>query len=94
MEHHDRQLLEEVEKSKKMRQHASDNFKGVQEYLKGKSVENCRMAFRIRCEMVKEVKGNYKDKYRRRGEPSTVTTVIVTRYRHRYIAWCALTGTN
>ena len=67
MEHHDRQLVEEVEKSKKMRKHSQDNFKQVQDYLKGKSVENCRMAFRIRCEMVKEIKGNYKDKYRRRG---------------------------
>ena len=65
--HHDRQLLEDVEKSNKMRQHSADNFEDVQEYLKGKSVENCRMAFRIRCEMVKEVKGNCKDKYRRRG---------------------------
>jgi hypothetical protein len=25
------------------------------------------MAFRIRCEMVKEIKGNFKDKYRRKG---------------------------
>ena len=65
--HHDRQLLEDVEISKKMRQNSGDNFKDVQEYLKGKSVEHCRMAFRIRCEMVKEVKGNCKDKYRRRG---------------------------
>ena len=25
------------------------------------------MAFRIRCEMVPDIKGNYKDKYRRKG---------------------------
>ena len=67
LEHHDRLLIEEVENSKKMRQHAQDNFKKVQDYLKGKSVDNCRMAFRIRCEMVKEVRGNFKDKYRRKG---------------------------
>ena len=89
--HHERQLLEDVEKSKKMRQHSADNFKDVKEYLKGKSVENCCMAFRIRCDMVKEVKGNYMDKYRRRR---IVKTLIATRCRPRHIAWCALTWTN
>ena len=67
LDHHDRHLVEEVAKSKKMSQHKQDNFKQVQEYMKGKSVDKCRMAFRIRCEMVKEIKGNYKDKYRRMG---------------------------
>ena len=47
--------------------HKHDNFKSVQKYMKGKSIINCRMAFRIRCELVKEIKGNFKDKYRRRG---------------------------
>ena len=31
----------------------------VQSYMLNKSVEQCRMAFRIRCEMVDEVKGNF-----------------------------------
>ena len=44
MEHHDRQLLEEVKKSKKMRNHSQDNFKQVQDYLKGMSLENCRIS--------------------------------------------------
>ena len=35
--------------------------------MEGKSVINCRMAFRIRCQMVNDLKGNYKDKYRRTG---------------------------
>ena len=50
-----------------MSQHKQDNFKQVHEYIKGKYVDKYRMAFRIRCEMVKEIKGNYKDKYRRMG---------------------------
>ena len=50
-----------------MMEHRQDSFKEVQGYMKEKSVENCRMAFRIRCEMVKEVKGNFKDKHRRKG---------------------------
>ena len=35
--------------------------------MRGKSLDNCRMAFRIRCELVKDIKGNFKDKYRRKG---------------------------
>ena len=50
-----------------MMAHKDDNFKEVQPYMKGKSVENARLAFRIRCEMVNEIRGNYKDKYRRIG---------------------------
>ena len=67
LEHHDRQVVVEVSNSKKMMEHKHDNFKEVQGYMKQKSVENSRMAFRIRCEMVKEVKGNFKDKHRRKG---------------------------
>ena len=67
LDHHDRELVEEIGKSKKMMRHKHDNFKSVQNYMKGKSIINCRMAFRIRCELVKEIKGNFKDKYRRRG---------------------------
>ena len=59
--------MEEVSKSKKMMQHKADNFKQIQEYMSGKSLDHCRMAFRIRCEMVKEIKGNFKDKHRRKG---------------------------
>ena len=67
IDHHDRELLDEIEKSKKMRRHTDDNFKSVQNYMEGKSIDNCRMAFRIRCELVSELKGNFKDKCRRRG---------------------------
>ena len=67
LDHHDRQLVEDISKSKKMMQHKSDNFNTVQNYMKGKSIINCRMALRIRCQMVNEIKGNFKDKYRRKG---------------------------
>ena len=67
LEHHDRQLVEEVSKSKKMMKHKGDNFGTVQDYMKGKSIQNCRMAFRIRCELVKDIKGNFKDMYRKKG---------------------------
>ena len=67
MEHHDRQLVDEISKSKKMMKHKEDNFSSVQDYMKGKSVQNCRMAFGIRFELVKDIKGNFKDMHRRKG---------------------------
>jgi hypothetical protein len=66
-DHHDRKLVEDVGKCKKMMEHKNDNFSKVQDYMTGKSVDSCRLAFRIRCELVKEIKGNFKDKYRRKG---------------------------
>ena len=50
LQHHDRNVFEEVSKSKKMMNHKTDDFSKVQNYMKGKSVDNCLMAFRIRCE--------------------------------------------
>ena len=67
LHHHDRNVFEEVSKSKKMMNHKNDDFSKVQNYMKGKSVDNCRMAFRIRCEMVNDIKGNFKDKFKRQG---------------------------
>ena len=57
--------------------HKDDNFKTEQSYILSKSVEQCRMAFRIRCEMVDEIKGNFKDKYRRRGERTRLSSVMI-----------------
>ena len=45
-----------------MLKHNDEDFGEVQEYMRIKSVDYCRMAFRIRCEMVPEIKGNFKDK--------------------------------
>ena len=66
-DHHDRHMVEDIGQCKKMQSHKNDNFSKVQDYMKGKSVESCRMSFRIRCELVKDVKGNFKDKYKRKG---------------------------
>ena len=67
LENHDRKLFEEVEKSKKMGKNKHDDFSKVQDYMHGKALGDCRMAFRILCGLVKEVKGNCKDKHRRKG---------------------------
>ena len=63
----------------------------VQGYMKEKSVDNCPMAFHRRCEMVKEVKGNFKDK-RGKSRPSGVMNVMETMSRHRLTVCYALAG--
>ena len=70
---HYKELLEQVAKSKKMVKHKDDDFSDVQDYMKWKSVEQSRMAFRIRSEMVNEVRGNFKDRYRRKGGEDALT---------------------
>ena len=47
--------------------HKDEDFTNVQECMKEKSVENSRMSFMIRCEMVLEIEGNFKDKFKRKG---------------------------
>ena len=66
-DHHYKELKDKIGESKKMLKHKDEDFSKPQSYLNGKSVENSRMAFRVRCEMVQEIRGNYKDKYRRQG---------------------------
>ena len=46
--HHYQELQEQVAKSKKMLDHKDDDFTQVQEYMKYKSVDQSRIAFRIR----------------------------------------------
>ena len=50
-----------------MMKHQNDDFRNVQGYMKEKSIEKSRTAFKIRCEMIPEIKGNFKDRYRRIG---------------------------
>ena len=57
LEHHERHLVDEISKSKKT----------VYEYMKGKSLHNCPMSFRIICELEEDIIGNVKDMYRKKG---------------------------
>ena len=50
-----------------MEKNKNDNFKEIQSYMKGKGLHNTRMAFKVRCEMLQDIKGNFKSKYRRKG---------------------------
>ena len=40
----------------KMMKHQNDDFRIVQGYMKEKSIEKSRIAFKIRCEMIPEIK--------------------------------------
>ena len=48
--------------------HKDENFTNVQKYMKEKSMENSRMSFMIRCEMVLEIEGNLKTNLSGKGE--------------------------
>ena len=50
--HHNKELKGKIGESKKMMKHKDEDFSKPQAYLNEKSVENSRMAFRIRSEMV------------------------------------------
>ena len=67
VQHHYNDMVESVKEKKKLDAIKEDDFSDVQPYFKDKSVENVRMAFKIRTEMVPEIPGNYKNKYRVKG---------------------------
>jgi hypothetical protein len=60
-------MIDEVSNSKRMKKHKNGDFSQPQNYMLGQVLTDCRMAFRIRCELVKDIKGNYKDKFKRLG---------------------------
>ena len=64
--HYD-EMIEIVKSKQKLNAINGEDFRKVQDYFQDKSVENTRMAFRIRTEMVKEIPGNFKNKYRVKG---------------------------
>ena len=66
-ENHYKELMEIIKSKSKLDAINGEDFIKVQDYFHDKSVENSRMAFRIRTEMVKEIPGNFKNKYRVRG---------------------------
>jgi hypothetical protein len=66
-ENHYKDMMEIIKSKSKLDAINGEDFRKVQDYFHDKSVENSRMAFRIRTEMVKEIPGNFKTKYPVRG---------------------------
>ena len=62
--HHWKYVREQLENSKKLKDILTEDFSRPQEYFNEKSIENGRMAFQIRSQMVKEIPANFKNKYK------------------------------
>ena len=67
---HYKDLKEELYKSKKMEGVKHKDYWVAQPYLEDKSIERCRTKFRIRTQLMKTFKDNFRNKYRQkeRGE--------------------------
>ena len=62
--HSYKEMKEDMEKSKKLAGVKNEDFRKPQEYMKEKSVENARQAFRVRSKMIKSVKMNFKNMHK------------------------------
>ena len=58
----------ELLKSKKMENFKDDDFTKFQPYMMEKSLQQARMSFKVRCQMVETIKGNFKAKYKAGGD--------------------------
>ena len=66
--HHYEAMKKEMDGMTKLEPIKNDDFRQAQEYFKNKSIENGRMAFRIRSQMLDGIPGNFKNKYRKDKE--------------------------
>ena len=52
-------------KMKKLDPIKHEDFKEAQKYLYDKSIENGRMAFKVRTQMIETIPGNFENKYKK-----------------------------
>ena len=62
-EAHHKDMLQQFENSKKLKDIKDDNFRGLQDYFHDKNLTNARMKFKIRTKMVENVPANFKNRY-------------------------------
>ena len=62
--HHYKEMKLEVCEYKKLESVKNDHFTELPEYMNEKSLDNARMAFRIKTEMVNKIKMNFKGSYK------------------------------
>ena len=65
--HHYKDMKEQLYKSTKLDNIKHEDFTKEQKYLEDRSIDRCRTKFRIRTEMMKSFKDNYRSKFRERG---------------------------
>ena len=68
--HHMSEMVDIIKTKPKLDSIKDDDFSEVQDYFKDKSVENVRLGFHIRTEMVDKIQGNFKNKFRVKGTVS------------------------
>ena len=56
-------MKEDMERYKKLDDIKSEDFRYAQPYMESKSIDQARMAYRIRCKMVKTIKENFRSSY-------------------------------
>ena len=79
-EHHYSDMKEALRKETgKLEPIKDEDFSKVQEYFSDKSVNTCRMAFEIRSQMVRDIPGNFKNKYRNK-DTSDSDSGLVCKY--------------
>ena len=59
-----KEMKEEMEGKEKLKDIRHGNFRKPQEYMEEKSIENARMAYRVRSKMVETIKLNFKNSYK------------------------------
>ena len=62
--HSYKEMKMEISELEKLEYIKNDNFTELPEYMKEKSLEKARMAFRIRSKMVQNIKMNFKGSYK------------------------------
>ena len=65
--HHYKDMKDQLYKSSKLDRIKHEDFRKEQSYMEDRSIDRCRTKFRIRTEMMKTFKDNYRSKYRERG---------------------------
>ena len=61
---HYKSMKEEIQKSSKLEHIQHEDIRKIQPYFFDKSVENTRLAFRIRTKLVQKIPGNFKNLYK------------------------------
>ena len=59
-----KEMKDKMERYDKLEDVKNDDFRTVQSYMEIKSIDRVRMAFRLRCKMVKEIKMNMKNMHK------------------------------
>jgi hypothetical protein len=62
--HHYTEMMAKVNNMKKLEPIKGEDFRETQKYFMDKSIENGRTSFQIRTQMLKDIPGNFKNKFR------------------------------